>query len=120
MAIKFEGLVDKKGLLFLYEQLKGLFVHRDAVQHITQTEVPSEGWEPSDGNGVSITVQVEGIKATDTPVIGIVQSGDSNEDSVMRDNWGNVTRVVTGEGNITLYANVAPSAPIQIQMEVVR
>ena len=107
---KFESLIDT-------EQLG--FFHKNAILHL-KAEVPSEGWEPSEGNGVSITVQVEGIKETDTPVVGIVQNEDDDANRVMRDNWGNVTRVVTGEGNIKLYANIAPSAPIQIQLEVVR
>ena len=78
--------------------------------------IPASGWSTSN----TVTVAVSGIKATDTPIVDIVQTGTSSTDETMRENWAKITRITTAANSITVYASETPSASIPIQLKVVR
>lgn len=78
--------------------------------------IPASGW----GTSNTVTVAVSGIKATDTPIVDIVQTGTSSTDETMRENWAKITRITTAANSITVYASEVPSASIPIQLKVVR
>lgn len=64
----------------------------------------------------SQTINITGLLATDKPVIDIVQTGTEATDSVMRENWGKITRITTANGSITVYASEALTGTIPIQL----
>jgi hypothetical protein len=65
-------------------------------------------------------ISVSGMLATDAPMVDIVQTGNEATDSVMRDAWSGVTRIVTKANGITVYADEAIETSIPIQLKVVR
>lgn len=66
-------------------------------------------------------INVAGIVATDNPVIDVVLSGDYGTDMARLEAWGNVTRIVTYNGGITVVCyDTAPTVAIPIQIKVVR
>lgn len=109
---------DLDALRHLREVLDQAFVGSKDISYYT-AEVPSDGWQ-ADVKPYHVDVNIDGILSTDVPIVGIVQSGNEETDSAMRDAWANVTRIVTSDGHITVYAGAVPAAPIQIQMKVVR
>lgn len=81
--------------------------------------IPASGWT---GSAAPYTkdVTVDGVMATDAPIIDIVQTGTWSTDETMREDWNKITRITTAAGKITAYASEVPSAAIAIQMKVVR
>ena len=65
-------------------------------------------------------ITIAAILATDYPDVDIVQTGNETTDKPIRDAWGKVTRIVTGAGEITVYAEEALTTSIPIQLKVVR
>ena len=110
--------VDNEKLAYFYNKLKEKFVNADSILHLKAT-IPSIGWS-SDETGSHIDVDVQGILETDTPIVDIVQTGESESDATMRNAWVAVTRITTSSDKITVYADQAPEVELPIQLEVVR
>ena len=66
------------------------------------------------------TVTVNGILATDTPIIDIVLTGGYIADEARIEAWGYIYRAVTADGSITFYATEKPTVSLPIQIKVVR
>lgn len=81
--------------------------------------IPASGWAGS-AAPYSVSVSISGITADDTPIVDIVQTGNENTDSAVRDAWGVITRITTAAGSITAYASEKPGVSIPIQLKVVR
>jgi hypothetical protein len=94
-------------------------INAKALKPIRYTATIGTEWS---GSAAPYTqeITVSGILATDYPDVDIVQTGTEATDSVMRENWGMVTRIVTGAGEITVYAEEALATAIPIQIKVVR
>lgn len=71
--------------------------------------------------GWAQTVSVSGILASDTPVIGIVQTGTVATDQTLLENWALVSRITTAANSITAYAyGDKPTVALPIQILCVR
>lgn len=68
----------------------------------------------------SQSVAVNGILATDTPIIDIVMSGTYSTDEARIEAWGYIYRAVTTSGYMVFYATEKPTVPLPIQIKVVR
>jgi len=68
----------------------------------------------------SKTVTVNGIQASDTPIIDVVMSGTYSTDTAIAEAWGYIYRAVTADGSITFYATEKPTINLPIQIKVVR
>ena len=66
------------------------------------------------------TVTVNGILATDTPIIDIVLTGGYIVDKMRIEAWGYIYRAVTDDDSITFYATEKPTISLPIQIKVVR
>ena len=84
--------------------------------------IPSTGWTSQDsGAYYTISLTVTGILATDTPDIGIVQTGVWATDEAMRDAWSCVTRITASANDqLTITASEVPSVSIPIQVRCIR
>ena len=83
--------------------------------------IPSTGWTSQDsGAYYTITLTVSGILASDTPDIGIVQTGTWATDAAMRDAWACVTRIVATANELQVTASDIPGVEIPIQVRCIR
>ena len=82
--------------------------------------IPISGWTSNAGVYYTINVTVTGILASDTPDIGIVQTGTWETDEALRDAWACITRIVTGANKLTITAESIPGVEIPIQIQCVR
>lgn len=64
------------------------------------------------------TVTVNGILATDNPIIDLIPTLTGFKDEQTA--WGKVFKIVTGNNSITLYATEATETAVSIQLKVVR
>ena len=65
-------------------------------------------------------IEIEGIKETDNPIIGIVLSDDTNLVSDEMEAWGCIQRVTCGDGFITVHCyDDTPLVDINIQLKVI-
>lgn len=89
------------------------------VKHAVLTATLDTTWE---GEEVPYTktITVNGIQATDTPIIDVVMSGDYATDEQRIEAWGYIYRAVTGTNSITFYATEKPTIDLPIQIKVVR
>lgn len=53
----------------------------------------------------SQTVAVEGVKATDSPILEVKMTGDINNKKKLQAEWSKIVDAVTSEGSITFYAS---------------
>lgn len=90
-----------------------------ATTVLYSTNIDASGWSGS-AAPYSKSIAVSGLLSTDVPIIDLVQSGTESTDSVMRENWGKVTRITTAVNTIVVYASEAPSAAMPIQLKVIR
>ena len=81
--------------------------------------IPSQGWNGADAP-YSIDVTVNGILATDNPVVDILSSSDYATAQLEQDAWAQVYRITTAANQIAVYAKSVPSVPLSIQLKVVR
>ena len=66
------------------------------------------------------TVTVNGILASDTPIVDVVMSGTYATDTARLEQWGYVYRITTANNSITAYATDKPTVELPIQIKVVR
>ena len=96
----------------------------DALEGVEQTitvSVPLSWTADSKNGGYYKTVTVSGILASDTPVADVVLTADVSANDAYLDAWADVTRIVTANGSVTLYANKkAPTSAFNMQLKVVR
>lgn len=73
-------------------------------------------------DGYSQTININGILATDTPVISLVQGSTIDTNLTLLKNWSLVSRIVTAANSITayVYGTVAPNVALPIQLLCVR
>ena len=71
--------------------------------------------------GYTQTVTLNGMHATDVPVVGVVLSADADAAQLQGKAFANVNRITTAEGSITLYCySSAPTQAFTIQLLTVR
>ena len=78
----------------------------------------ASGWSSS--APYTQTVSISGIQSSDFPVVDIILS-DQSQASSIKDAWGNVDKIESGNGSITAYCyDSKPSSDIPIQLLVTR
>lgn len=89
------------------------------VKHAVLTATLDTTWEGEEAPYTK-TITVNGIQATDMPIIDVVMSGDYATDEQRVEAWGYIYRAVTGTNSITFYATEKPTIDLPIQIKVVR
>ncbi len=86
---------------------------------IFNATIPTSGWA---GSSAPYTLQltVNGVLATDKPIIDIVQTGNYSDDVQICDSWSAISRIVTRANGLTITADVVPSIAIPIQVRCLR
>ena len=86
---------------------------------IYNASIPTSGWS---GSSAPYTLQftLNGILASDTPIIDIVQSGNYSTDTQICDSWALISRIVTRVNGLTITADAVPSVAIPIQVRCFR
>ncbi len=84
---------------------------------VTYTATVGTAWTAKTGY-VQQTITVNGILATDNPIIDLVTS--TADFAAQQEAWGKVFKVTTAANSITLYASEATTTAISIQLKVVR
>lgn len=79
-------------------------------------------WLADDANGgFTQTVAADGILSTDNPIADIVMGDDVAANELYAKAWSCITRIVTDDDMVTLYANgSAPTTAFTMQLKVVR
>lgn len=93
---------------------------RAASYAVYSTIIPTTGW--TDTAPYSITIPVEGVLASDTPIgPDVVQTGDETVDEPMRKAWQKITRMTTADGSVTFYnSKEVPTVELPVQWVVIR
>jgi hypothetical protein len=89
------------------------------VNHVVLTTTIDTTWQGSQAPYTK-TQTVNGLLATDTPIVDVVMSGDFGIDEARIEAWGYVYRITTANNAITLYATEKPAVELPIQLKVVR
>ena len=86
---------------------------------IFTASIPTSGWT---GSAAPYTRQItiNGILASDTPIIDIVQTGNYSTDTQICDSWSLISRIVTRANGLTITADAIPSVAIPIQVRCLR
>lgn len=89
------------------------------IKHAVLTATLDNTWEGEEAPYTK-TITVNGIQATDAPIIDVVMYGDYATDEQRIEAWGYIYRAVTGTNSITFYATEKPTIDLPIQIKVVR
>lgn len=88
---------------------------------VLYTSTLSTSWTANGSNGYMQTVSVSGVLASDTPVIGIVQTSTISTNQTLLENWALVSRITTAANSITAYCyGDKPTVALPIQILCVR
>lgn len=82
--------------------------------------VPASWVEETANGGYYQIVAVGGILSTDNPIVDVVLGTDADANEAYLEAWGVVTRIVTADDSVTLYATDVPETAFTIQIKVVR
>lgn len=93
--------------------------NRELVSKTFTVTVPYLDWLLWDG-GWYKTVTVDGMLATDNPMVDVVLGTDATANESYIAAWTTVQRVETADGYITIYTNGDPQTAFSIQLKVVR
>lgn len=87
----------------------------------TYTVPVGTSWKAHSSGGYYQTIAVQGILESDNPIADIVLGTDIATNGAHLDAWSEITRIVTANGSVTLYANEdAPAVAFTMQLKVVR
>ena len=89
------------------------------VNHSVLTTTLNTTWTGAEAPFAKVQT-VNGLLATDTPIVDVVMSGDFETDEARIEAWGYVYRITTADNAITLYATEKPAVELPIQLKVVR
>ncbi len=87
-----------------------------------QVSVPYTAWtEDAVNGGYTCAVTVAEILTTDNPIADVILGIDRDANVLYLESWSKVTRIVTSENTVTLYANNGvPATSFTMQLKVVR
>ena len=89
------------------------------VKHAVLTATLDTTWSET-SPPYTKTVTVNGILASDIPIVDVVMSGTYATDEARIEQWGYVYRITTADNSITVYATDKPTVELPIQIKVVR
>lgn len=86
----------------------------NSIIKTTAVTIPSSGW--SNSAPYTNTVSVSGITASDTPIIALNMSNNTTAANAktIHKAWAYINAIVTGAGQITVYANTKPTVNLPI------
>lgn len=90
-----------------------------AVSAVYTAELPISGWTGSEAP-YSQTVTVNGLRASDTPIVDLVLSGSYAVDRVRMEQYGLLYRADTGMDSLTVYAAERPTELLPIRLLCIR
>lgn len=96
-------------------------IAKGAVSQAYTAMISTSGWIMSSGWGY-INVPVQGLLATDSPIIDIDMGAISDTEKMLygAEYWGNVFRATAHENSLQIYAYEAPSMDIPVKLVVFR
>ena len=86
---------------------------------IYTSSIPTSGWTGS-AAPYSREISINGILASDAPIIDSVQTGNYSTDTQICDSWALISRIVTRANGLTVTADAVPSVAIPIQVRCLR
>lgn len=96
-----------------------LYLTPDEANAFTYIASVSTTWS-GDTVPYSQTITVNGITASDNPIVDVKLSGTYATDQARLADWGKIYRIVTAANQITVYATAKTSVVLPIQLQVVR
>ena len=109
-----EFVPNKISINDIYEEDLNTPLQYAKIQTLT-AEIATTGWESN-----ILTIPVSGILESDSPIIDIIQSGNEDSDSLIREAWENIVRIKVLDGAIEVYALEIPEVSIPIQIKIIR
>ena len=92
-----------------------------AASTATYTASIDTSWTANSAGGYMQTVAVNGMLASDNPIVDVILGADVDANALYIEAWALITRITTAASSITLYANGdAPATAFNIQLKVVR
>lgn len=85
----------------------------------TYTATIGTSWS-GDAAPYTQNISIEGLLATDNPIIDIVPSDTYATAQAQMDAWAEIYKMVAGDGTLTIYANSATATAVPIQILCVR
>ena len=99
---------------------KDLVTKEHAASSVSYTAtLPSSGWAGS-AAPYSQTITINGLLATDEPIMDVVMSGTYSTDSARSEEWGYLYRAVAAANSLTVYASEKPTIDLPIRLKVIR
>lgn len=112
----------KIGAVPLTRTVNGLALDKDIVIPISadyELEIPVQGWQADEGGLQKVDITTEQITAEDTPIVDVRLTDDPEQNETIMSAWMLVSKIETGEGQITVFATEQPETAIPIQLKVV-
>ena len=114
-----DDLNDNMDILDQHAETRAALDELGHVNHAVLTTTLDTAWQGSEAPYTK-TQTVNGLLATDTPIVDVVMSGNFGTDEARIEAWGYVYRITTADKAITLYATEKPAVSLPIQLKVVR
>lgn len=112
-------LNDNMDILDQHAETRAALDELGHVNHAVLTTTLDTAWQGSEAPYTK-TQTVNGLLATDTPIVDVVMSGTFTIDKARQEAWAAVYRITTADNVITLYATEKPAVELPIQLKVVR
>ena len=112
-------LNDNMDILDQHAETRATLDELGHVNHAVLTTTLDTAWQGSEAPYTK-TQAVNGLLATDTPIVDVVMSGTFATDEARLEAWGYIYRIVTSNDSITAYARKKPDVALPLQLKVVR
>ena len=117
--VKKQRNTDDSEWIVLGEFKEGVFYNADRAFIETKTITLGTTWNGTNAP-YSQTVEVEGLLASDVPIVGLIQSGTYTAAQTQLTDYAKIYRAVTSNGAITFYANESTSTTLTLQLKIIR
>jgi len=117
--VKKQRNTDDSAWITLGEFKDGVFYNADRAIIETKTITLGTNWTGTNAPYTQ-SVEVDGLLASDVPIVGLVQSGTYSEAQTQLSDYGKIYRAVTSNGSIMFYARESTSAALTLQLKIIR
>lgn len=117
--VKKQRNTDDSEWIILGEFKNGVFYNKDRAFIEVKTITLGTAWSGTSAPYLQ-EVNVEGLLASDVPIVGLVQSGTYSEAQTQLADYGKLYRAVTSDGKMTFYANESTSTTLTLQLKIIR
>lgn len=126
MNVKVEDRVTKDALIKTVDKINESIMKVDKkaddnASTITfKTTIVSSSFEGTEAPFTQ-KIFIDGIKASDNPIVGVLVSDSYRTALDEKEEWGNISRITCDDGFITVYCfENKPSVDLNIQIKVIR